>query len=293
MKKFIFVFYILFETLHLPAQVSFIGFDDTICHSLIADTYTYLNYSPSSFKIYRNGNEILNRSYVYHSLSFYCNDLIFINDSTGFLVSTSATWAGDAFTTVEKTSNYGNTWTSIGMSRPGYRGLYIMNQYYAYLVCGSNFIQVTKCSDINPPNLTYPPSTANSFIYDVSITTDIFKKDTIFGNSLCNIDSLNFFVKNSLNDTIGYHINITSVPLGINEYAIAKMAYTVYPNPAQNKITIDGNSFYNAEIYTVQGEKIIQSSSQTINIDALSKGVYFIRVTNLDGKPSNLKFIKD
>ena len=75
--------------------------------------------------------------------------------------------------------------------------------------------------------------------------------------------------------------------------------YTVelYPNPASNKITIEGISNYQfIRINDVSGrlvyDKKITQGSETINISNLPKGVYIIKLTGKDDVQS-LKFLKE
>lgn len=84
--------------------------------------------------------------------------------------------------------------------------------------------------------------------------------------------------------------------LGINDI---NFPFSVYPNPSTNRITLN-SLFDNLEKYTVNivsitGAIVISSdfnSNITIDISSLSKGIYFINITN---KNSNYisKWIKD
>lgn len=163
-----------------------------------------------------------------------------------------------------------------------------MNANFAYLVTLASSIYVVRCTDIDPP--TWP-----AFIYDNSINADIFKTDSIIGCALCNIDSLNILIKNSIGDTIDYHIDFfcISVPLGVNELQQPSSFYTVYPNPALNTLCIKGEDYSISEIYNANGEKIYEGNSKTINIEAFSKGIYFLRIIDLAGESHYSKFIKE
>ena len=68
---------------------------------------------------------------------------------------------------------------------------------------------------------------------------------------------------------------------------------TIYPNPVNNMITIDGLDVQDVVIYSVHGKAVFKISNQnTIDISSLSKGVYFIKVS--DGiNASTKKFIKE
>jgi hypothetical protein len=67
----------------------------------------------------------------------------------------------------------------------------------------------------------------------------------------------------------------------------------MYPNPVKNKLTIDGLVVKDVVIYSVLGKAVLKMCNQnTIDVSLLSKGVYFIKVS--DGiNASTKKFIKD
>jgi uncharacterized protein (TIGR02145 family) len=68
---------------------------------------------------------------------------------------------------------------------------------------------------------------------------------------------------------------------------------TIYPNPVKNTLTIDGLVVKDVGIYSVHGKAVLNISYQnTIDVSSLSKGVYFIKVS--DGiNASTKKFIKN
>jgi uncharacterized protein (TIGR02145 family) len=67
----------------------------------------------------------------------------------------------------------------------------------------------------------------------------------------------------------------------------------MYPNPVKNMLTIDGLVVKDVVIYSVLGKAVLKMSNQnTIDVSSLSKGVYFIKVS--DGiNASTKKFIKE
>jgi len=290
MRKIVFALLFLFATFKVSAQITFLGFDQPFCGSPLSLTYTYASYSTGGgssalhgYKIYRNGIEVFYFPGGSMSLSTSCIDLMFINDSTGFLVE----YIGGMGTRVKKTSDYGVSWISIGTSSPGYKALYIINANFVYEVTSiSSYVFVARCSDVVAPQ--------PYFINDDSVNTDVYKVDTVFNNSLCNIDSLNIFFTNSLGDTIDYHINLFYIPvaIGIDDLTPAKNKYSVYPNPAKNQIIVEGNSISQIEIYSIDGQKIATSFSSILDIESLSNGVYFLRILDSSGNIGNSKFIK-
>lgn len=205
--KDIFIVFICLFGLNTTAQISFVGFSSPNCSQPMTNVYTYTNTSSGSgsgswhsITIYRNGTPVYNDG-GQASGGMFGHELIFINDSTGFFVYR----AYSSGIKLIKTTDYGVTWNLIGQGGPSYSGLYIVNANFAYLVTNMagtsspNVVQVTRCSDIQPPQW--------NFIFDGLVDSDKYAMDTVLNGSLCNIDSLNIFIKNSVGDTITYHIN--------------------------------------------------------------------------------------
>ena len=65
----------------------------------------------------------------------------------------------------------------------------------------------------------------------------------------------------------------------INEYSI-----NVFPNPAENEITINTTDWknYQVVIYSMTGEKIIESRSKKIDVSKLNSGYYLVDISNVD-----------
>jgi hypothetical protein len=64
---------------------------------------------------------------------------------------------------------------------------------------------------------------------------------------------------------------------------IEKLDYIIYPNPAKDQITIRANtSSINISIFSLTGQKIIEATSKTINLDNLAKGCYIIEIASND-----------
>ncbi|PKL80684.1 MAG: hypothetical protein CVV25_02990, partial [Ignavibacteriae bacterium HGW-Ignavibacteriae-4] len=73
----------------------------------------------------------------------------------------------------------------------------------------------------------------------------------------------------------------------------------ISPNPSQNTIRVHTKveQFISYEIVDMNGIVTLEekSSSNTISIDisSLSKGVYFIQLTKIDGSTHKAKFVKE
>lgn len=282
---------ILFFNLSVKSQtdraINFIGFNHPICTSPMLLSYTFTN---SPLKILKNGVEVYDFGY-----DRYGYDLKFIDDSTGFLVYSQTIVGGLNFpyTVVLKTFDYGNSWTIIGISIPGYYDLYVINKNFAYLVSNpSHLVNVVRCSDIAPSsNLVYPP-TCGQIVCDPDINADLYVTDTITGFSTCLIDSVSFSVLNSANDTITYHFNWMFIPVGVPEKEIGKEKLIIYPNPAESYINIENNNFIEGEILSIDGKKIKTFDTQKVDIEELDTGIYFIKIKRNKEDSCVLKFIK-
>jgi hypothetical protein len=94
-------------------------------------------------------------------------------------------------------------------------------------------------------------------------------------------------------------IDLDDTASGINEQvAVGKLQ--VYPNPAENQLTVGGNQFSvnTIEVSNVLGQVCIIPPYQggkgdvSINIAALPSGIYFIKATDAKGNTINGKFVK-
>jgi hypothetical protein len=89
-----------------------------------------------------------------------------------------------------------------------------------------------------------------------------------------------------------------SIPTGIfNEFPNASSIVSVYPNPANNKITINGNLLnqsFRLRILDLTGRIVLEKTiaNRTIDVSSLQSGVYFIEI-NLSNKNYRVHFIKE
>ena len=80
-------------------------------------------------------------------------------------------------------------------------------------------------------------------------------------------------------------------PSSVNEDELNTI--TVYPNPAENNITIQsGVTVENVEIYSLSGLKVMDEHSNQIDISNLKAGLYIVKVKTADGKIKHQKIHK-
>ena len=65
----------------------------------------------------------------------------------------------------------------------------------------------------------------------------------------------------------------------------------VYPVPAENEIFIQAEGFQKAEIYSLTGQKMMESLQTKLNVSALASGVYLLKVHNMDGNCASQRIV--
>lgn len=190
-------------------------------------------------------------------------------------------------------------------------GIFLTQKNEAYITTDGceTFIKVTT-----PPNkctiIDYAKSTTNKLgfwaIFNNTNNVSYFSLDngatwkTMENfNSINNVDFFNaeIGIASSLNanNRIMY---FEGLPTSINEKTNQKFNFSIYPNPAINKINIvyEGNmpknllaKIYNSKGSLVQCETLVNSEIDILN---LNKGLYFIEILNEKERLTN-KFIKE
>lgn len=92
------------------------------------------------------------------------------------------------------------------------------------------------------------------------------------------------------NEYYGYRVDIQYVDLTqVGENTTA--SFVVYPVPAQDVLFIETDSFQKAEIYSLSGQKVMESLRDRMNVSALSLGMYLIKVYDREGGCSSQRFV--
>jgi uncharacterized membrane protein len=68
--------------------------------------------------------------------------------------------------------------------------------------------------------------------------------------------------------------------------------FMVFPNPANNTITIQGEKFDNAFLYDVKGQLLMSTTHPNIDISILPAGNYVLRIESKEGHISTQKIVK-
>jgi hypothetical protein len=73
--------------------------------------------------------------------------------------------------------------------------------------------------------------------------------------------------------------------MSVDENEASHIQISVYPNPAKEKVTIDGIEVAEVQVYNAVGQlvKTVQGSNE-INVSGLAEGVYLLRITDAEKK---------
>lgn len=85
----------------------------------------------------------------------------------------------------------------------------------------------------------------------------------------------------------------TIATVGMEETAVGNIK--LFPNPATNSLTIATEKEVNYTVYDIVGKQLLSGNATgntTLDIAALSKGLYFIQLS-IDGKQAVVKFVKE
>lgn len=102
-------------------------------------------------------------------------------------------------------------------------------------------------------------------------------------------DDSSHTVVNNLNIIIIYE-DTTTTPVGID--GTPQVRYSVYPNPSGSMINVEGGDFDEVVIFDITGREVFRSSETKLDVSALSRGTYVLRVLSREGGAYTLKMVK-
>jgi hypothetical protein len=75
--------------------------------------------------------------------------------------------------------------------------------------------------------------------------------------------------------------------------SISEAAHMIFPNPSNGIINIQMPEFKKATIYTLAGKKVLSSNELRTDISDLGKGVYIIKLEDLNGTSMTTKLVRE
>lgn len=89
----------------------------------------------------------------------------------------------------------------------------------------------------------------------------------------------------------GAEVDVTYIDVTTLKENAQAATCKVYPVPAENEIQIEAEDFQKAEIYSVTGQKLMESTTEKMNVGELSSGLYIIKVYDLEGNCETQRFV--
>ena len=87
-------------------------------------------------------------------------------------------------------------------------------------------------------------------------------------------------------------MNNTNQTLSNQDFNSKNLKFSLYPNPATNLVNIElATELKSVEIYSLQGQKILSSIKNQVDVSSLSKGMYLIRVEDVNNGVSTQKLL--
>lgn len=101
-------------------------------------------------------------------------------------------------------------------------------------------------------------------------------------------------------DVIRIEIHYANTPMpdyDVDEYSIEQGFCTVYPNPTNGMVTITGLNLRQAEVVNTLGQRVAivhgEGNQLSINISNLPAGIYFVNITDEEGRKCVRKVVKE
>jgi beta-glucanase (GH16 family) len=148
------------------------------------------------------------------------------------------------------------------------------------------YVDETELFSLNPssywsiPSQSAWPFNANEWylMINLAITQAGPNSNTVFPNQM-EIDYVRVYQENLTNS-----INIDN-----------KNKYTVFPNPANDVLTIQGKNVSSIKIFNIHGDIVLSnnvSNNKKLDVSILNKGMYLVELEDYFGFKSNKKVIK-
>ena len=104
----------------------------------------------------------------------------------------------------------------------------------------------------------------------------------------CDVDDLRFY-NYALSQT---EVSALNTSLSTADFNVNNLKFNLYPNPATNLVNIElATELKSIEIYSLQGQKVLTSNKKQVDVSTLSKGMYMIRVEDVENGVSTQKLI--
>jgi hypothetical protein len=90
----------------------------------------------------------------------------------------------------------------------------------------------------------------------------------------------------------GLYLSQSQTVLNSQNFQTKKLKAAIYPNPTTDNFTIEmENEVKSVEIYSLQGQKVLTTTNKNVNVSNLSRGIYLVRIQDVDNAVATQKLI--
>ena len=109
------------------------------------------------------------------------------------------------------------------------------------------------------------------------------------------VDDVNNTVSYTFNDPVSFKAVTASsadATLTIEDIYPLDSKISVYPNPTANRIYIQGENVFRAELFDLRGRKVKATNQKQIDLSEITSGSFILKVTTENNKTKSFKIIK-
>jgi hypothetical protein len=121
------------------------------------------------------------------------------------------------------------------------------------------------------------------FVYD---TTSLVWQEYLDTDSSENV------VTSTFDSPLQINLVTVGVPGSLSVEDLTVNGIKIYPNPSSSIINIDYTENLQSNLFNILGQKVLSTTSKTINISNLEQGTYFLSTKDSNNNINNFKIIK-
>ena len=136
----------------------------------------------------------------------------------------------------------------------------------------------------------YVDSEMNGLSHDASMY--VYDTTSSEWSEYLDLDSTEFKVTSTFESPLQINQVTVGAPNSLSIEDELATAIRIYPNPSSSVINVDYSEDLQLTLFNVLGQKVLSSSSKTINISNLEQGTYILSAKDSNNNINNFKIIK-
>ena len=130
-------------------------------------------------------------------------------------------------------------------------------------------------------------------IAESDLVLETLSTDGVWNSYEADVDDANNTLSYDFTNLEFTKITASSVNASLTVEEIAKNDFVkVYPNPTTDKLIIVSKNIKNSILYNINGQKVLETDRNELNVSQLPIGVYLLHTSNNQNQLSTFKIIK-